>query len=153
MICRRNLAWPGPSAARLRILKSGRPQAARKPFKKMGGEAPYLFEGPPGHPGPSRLPKPMIFTHNLAWPGPSAARLRILKSGRPRAARKRGEAPYLFEEFPGHSGPSRLPKPMIFRRNPAWPGHSAARLRILRSGRPRAARKRFKKMGGEAPSF
>ena len=45
---------------------SGRPQAAGKPLKKVGGEAPHLFEGFPGRPGPPRARKSMIFPLNLA---------------------------------------------------------------------------------------
>ena len=47
---------------------SGRPRAAGKPFKKVGGEAPHLLEGFPGRPGPPRHPKSMIFPLNLAPP-------------------------------------------------------------------------------------
>ena len=36
---------------------SGRPQAAQKPFKKVGGLAPHLFKGFLGRPGPPKAPK------------------------------------------------------------------------------------------------
>ena len=49
---------------------SGRPRAARKLFKKMGSEAPALFEGFPGSPGLPRPPKSSTFPLNLP-PHPS----------------------------------------------------------------------------------
>ena len=36
---------------------SGRPRTAQKPFKKVGGKAPYLFKRFLGRPGPPRTPK------------------------------------------------------------------------------------------------
>jgi hypothetical protein len=47
---------------------SGRPWAAGRPFKKVGGEAPQLFEGFPGRAGPPRPAKIRIFPINLAPP-------------------------------------------------------------------------------------
>jgi len=45
---------------------SGRPRAAGKPLKKVGGFAPHLFEGFPGRPGPPRPTKSRFFPLNLA---------------------------------------------------------------------------------------
>ncbi len=52
---------------------SGRPRGPRRPFQKVGGFAPHLFEGLPGPPGPSR---PQKRTHKirpecLQVPGPA----------------------------------------------------------------------------------
>ena len=47
---------------------SGRPRAAGKPLKKVGGFAPHLFEGLPGRPGPPRRPKSRIFPLSLGPP-------------------------------------------------------------------------------------
>ena len=47
---------------------SGRPRAAGKPLKMVGGEAPYLFEVFPDRPGPRRPQKSRIFPLNLAHP-------------------------------------------------------------------------------------
>jgi len=41
----------------LSFWSSGRPRAAEKPFKKVGGKAPYLLKGFLGRPGPPRTPK------------------------------------------------------------------------------------------------
>ena len=49
---------------------SGRLRAAQKPFKKVGGFAPYLLKGFLGRPGPPRAPKRQIF-HQITKP-PSA---------------------------------------------------------------------------------
>jgi len=49
---------------------SGRPRAAQKPFKKVGGSAPHFFKGFLGRPGPPRAPKRTIF-HQIPKP-PSA---------------------------------------------------------------------------------
>ena len=38
-------------------MKAGRPRGPRKAFKKVGGEAPHLFEGLVGLPGPARPQK------------------------------------------------------------------------------------------------
>jgi len=48
-------------------VRSGRPRTAQKPFKKVGGFAPYLFKGLLGHPGPPRPPKRPIF-HQITDP-------------------------------------------------------------------------------------
>ena len=48
----------------------GRHRAAQKPFKKVGGSAPYLLTGFLGRPGPPRTPKRPIF-HQITKP-PSA---------------------------------------------------------------------------------
>jgi len=49
---------------------SGRPRAAQKPFKKVGGKAPYLFKGFLDRAGQPRTPKRQIL-HQIIKP-PSA---------------------------------------------------------------------------------
>ena len=44
---------------------SGQPRAARKPFEKVGGKAPYPSKGLLGRPGPPRNPKRPI-SHQIA---------------------------------------------------------------------------------------
>ena len=43
---------------------SGPAGAARKPYKKVGGKAPYLFNGFLGRSGPPRTPKRIDFLSN-----------------------------------------------------------------------------------------
>jgi hypothetical protein len=50
-------------------LRSGRPRRPGKVFKKVGCEAPHLFEGLPGPPGPARLQK-----RSQKTPGQTASR-------------------------------------------------------------------------------
>ncbi len=39
------------------FLRSSRPRGPGKAFKNVGGEAPHIYEGLPGLPGPARLQK------------------------------------------------------------------------------------------------
>ncbi len=51
---------PLPGPGNVRFSGSGRPRGPRRPFQKVGGEAPQPLKGSPGHPGPARLQKSFI---------------------------------------------------------------------------------------------
>ncbi len=66
------------------FLRSGRPRGPRKALQNEGGEAPHIFEGLPGPPGPARLQKctKKIRPDCLHVPSTVDARWRVCVKGR-----------------------------------------------------------------------